>query len=188
LVAPDVIATAAHCLAGENITALRFVFGYSMRDPVTPKLVIPNRDIYQARAVIAWQLDNKTGSDWALIRLDRPVTNHRIARIRQAGTIRNGQAVHAIGYPLGLPAKLAPGTVQSNTASSFFRSDIPSYPGNSGSPVFHSRTHAVEGLLTRGRGGEPVKQGACNVAHATGSVATRTSAFAHALSTLRSNP
>ena len=186
--APDVIATAAHCLAGENITALRFVFGYSMRDPVTPKLVIPNRDIYQARAVIAWQLDNKTGSDWALIRLDRPVTNHRIARIRQAGTIRNGQAVHAIGYPLGLPAKLAPGTVQSNTASSFFRSDIPSYPGNSGSPVFHSTTHALEGIILGGNGQRLVRQGDCVVTRATASVATRASAFATALPTLRSNP
>jgi V8-like Glu-specific endopeptidase len=187
LVAPDVIATAGHCIVGEEMTAFAYVFGYRMQDATTPELIIKNTNIYQAREVLAWQLDDK-GADWALIRLDRPVSNHRIAPIRQAGTIRNGQAVHAIGYPLGLPAKLAPGSVQSNTARAFFRSNIPSYPGNSGSPVFQSTTHEVEGLLTRGRGGEPMKQGECFVARATGSVATRATAFAHVLSTLRSNP
>jgi V8-like Glu-specific endopeptidase len=187
LVAPDVIATAGHCIVGEPMTAFSYVFGYRMRDETTPAVVINNRDIYQAREVIAWQLDDNTGSDWALVRLDRPVANHRIAQIRQAGTIRNGQTVHVIGHPLGLPAKFAPGTVQANTATAFFTS-IPSYPGNSGSPVFHSTTHALEGILTRGRGGEPVKQGDCFVSRARDSAATRTAAFAHALSALRRNP
>jgi hypothetical protein len=186
LVGEDVIATAAHCIVGEPMTAFSYVFGYHMRDATTPELIINNTDIYQAREVLAWHLDNKA-SDWALIRLDRPVVGHRIAPVRQAGTISKGQPVHAIGYPLGLPAKLAPGTVHSNTDTALFTS-IPSYPGNSGSPVFNSTTHALEGLLIRGRGGEPVKQGACFVSHATDSVTTRASTFAAALSTLRSNP
>jgi V8-like Glu-specific endopeptidase len=168
------------------MTAFSYVFGYHMRDATTPNLVIANRDIYQAREVLAWQLDNE-GADWALIRLDRPVFGHRIAPVRQAGTISEEQPVHAIGYPLGLPAKFAPGTVHSNTDTALFTS-IPSYPGNSGSPVFNSTTHALEGLLIRGRGGEPVKQGACFVSRARDSVATRAAAFAHALSTSQRNP
>jgi S1-C subfamily serine protease len=187
LVGTDVIATAAHCIVGEDMPAFSYVFGYRMRDAATPELVMSNRDIYRGVEVIAWQLDNE-GSDWALIRLDRPVIGHRIASLRQSGTIRNGQAVHAIGYPLGLPAKVAGGVVQSNKHASFFSSDIQTYPGNSGSPVFHSTTHALEGILTRGSGGEPVKKGACFVSRATDGVATRATAFAHALSTLRRNP
>ena len=131
------------------MTAFSYVFGYRMRDTNTPKLIISNRDIYQAREVIAWQLDN-AGADWALIRLERPVVGHRIAQFRQAGTIRNGQPVHAIGFPLGLPAKFVPGVVHLNKATAFFTSDLPSYPGNSGSPVLNSATHAVEGILTAG--------------------------------------
>jgi hypothetical protein len=148
LVSPDVIATAAHCIAGEAMTAFAYVFGYHMQNETTPTLVINNSDIYQAVEVITWQL-NAAGSDWALIRLDRPVIGHRIAPIRQDGKIGNGQLVHAIGYPLGLPAKFAPGVVQSNKDESFFTS-IPTYPGNSGSPVYNSTTHEVEGILTRG--------------------------------------
>jgi V8-like Glu-specific endopeptidase len=187
LVGEDVIATAAHCIVGEPMTAFSYVFGYRMRDAATPELIINGRDIYQAREVLAWHLDDNTASDWALIRLDRPVAGHRIAPLPQEGTISRGQAVHAIGHPLGLPQKFAPGTVQSSRDTAFITS-IPPYPGNSGSPVYNSATHALEGLLIRGSGGEPVKRGACSVSRARDSVATRATAFAHALATHRSNP
>jgi V8-like Glu-specific endopeptidase len=157
-----------------------------MRDATTPELIINNTDIYQAREVLAWHLDNKA-SDWALIRLDRPVVGHRIAPVQQAGTISKGQPVHAIGYPLGLPAKFAPGVVQSNKDIGLLTS-IPSYPGNSGSPVFNSATHELEGIIFAGKEPKLVKQGACSVTRARGSLATRVTAFAHALSTLRRNP
>jgi V8-like Glu-specific endopeptidase len=186
LVAADVIATAGHCIVGKPMTAFSYVFGYRMRDAHTPELIITNTDIYQAREVSAWHLDH-TASDWALIRLDRPVVGHRIAPISQAGTIRNGQAVHALGYPLGLPLKFAPGIVHGHTDTALLTS-IPSYPGNSGSPVFNSSTHALEGIILGGTGPKLVRQGNCFVSRAKESVATRSAAFAHALSTSRRNP
>jgi S1-C subfamily serine protease len=186
LVGKDVIATAGHCIVGEPMTTFSYVFGYHMRDATTPNVVIANTDIYQAREVLAWHLDNKA-SDWALIRLDRPVVGHRIVPVRQAGTISKGQPVHAIGYPLGLPAKFAPGRVQTVTDTALVTS-ISSYPGNSGSPVFNSTTHALEGIILGGNGPKLVRQGGCFVTRARDSVATRASAFAHALSTMQRNP
>jgi hypothetical protein len=53
LVAPDIIATAAHCITEMNVADIRFVFGYHMRDSATPNLVINNSDIYQGVAVSA---------------------------------------------------------------------------------------------------------------------------------------
>jgi hypothetical protein len=132
LVAPDIIATAAHCIQGETIADIRFVFGYSMRDKDTPELIISNTDIYSGREVIAWQLDENTGADWALIRLDRPVVNHRIARIREAGTVSDGNALHIIGYPMGLPAKFAGGIVRENRYRAVFVENpmpTPAIPG-----------------------------------------------------------
>jgi V8-like Glu-specific endopeptidase len=166
--------------------AYRYVFGYHMRDAATPNVVIANRDIYQAAAVLAWQL-HTNGVDWALIQLDRPVVGHRIAPIRQASTVRKGQPVHAIGYPMGLPAKFTPGRVQSVNDAVFFTS-ISSYPGNSGSPVYNSTTHALEGIIFAGKGPKLVRQGDCFVTRARDSVATRASAFASALSTLQRIP
>ena len=190
LVAPDVIATAGHCIFDketatlEDITALRFVFGFHMRDANTPELIINNSDIYSGAEVVAWQLDDTTGLDWALIRLDRVVENHRIARIRESGTISDGQAVHVIGHPKGLPAKFAGNaSVRDNRFRAFFVTNLDSYPGNSGSPVFNSATHEVEGILVRGDGGELIKQGDCYVSRVcpdtgcNGEDVTRTSEF-----------
>ena len=133
------IITAAHCIVGEPMTAFSYVFGYRMRDAATPELIINNSDIYQARAVIAWDLDH-LASDWALIRLDRPVVGHRIAQIRETGTIRNSQAVHAIGYPFGLPAKFASGTVHSTTPVSHPTLAIPAHRS---STAPHTRSRAL---------------------------------------------
>jgi hypothetical protein len=184
LVAPDIIATAAHCIKGENIADIRFVFGYHMRDKDTPKLVINNIDIYQGVEAIAWQLDRNTGSDWALIRLDRPVVNHRIARIREQGTISDSQTLHVIGYPMGLPAQFAGGgTVRDNRYRAVFVENLDAYPGNSGSPVFNSTTHVVEGLQVRGKKDSFVKQGECFVsrvcpdAGCSGGLTVRTTEF-----------
>jgi hypothetical protein len=185
LVAPDIIATAAHCIKGEPIADIRFVFGYHMRDMDTPNLVINKSDIYQGVAVIARQLDRNTGSDWALIRLDRPVVNHRIVTIRESGTVSDGNALHIIGHPMGLPSKFAGGgRVRENAYRAVFIDTLDAYPGNSGSPVFNSVTHVVEGLLVRGKKNSFMKQGECFVSRVcpdtgcSGGLTVRTTEFA----------
>jgi hypothetical protein len=176
LVAPDVIATAAHCLVGENLADIRIVFGYRMIDAYTAQTVFPVTEIYQPVEIIAWQLE-EAGTDWALIRLDRTVVNHRIAPIRMDGKISNGQTVHAIGHPKGLPAKFTAGTLEGNSHPGYFASSVISQAGNSGSPVFNSTTHQVEGILVRGRTVQFLKQGGCWVTRGKGGAATRTTAF-----------
>jgi Trypsin-like peptidase domain len=192
LVGPDVIATAGHCINGEiELQNIRFVFGYRMRDEATTELVINNSDIYSGAEVIAWQVDDNAGSDWALIWLNRTVVNHRIARVRESGTISDGQPVHIIGHPMGLPAKFAGGaSVRDNRYRAVFVTNLDAYPGNSGSPVFNSTTHEVEGILVGGEGGELVKQGDCYVsrvcpdAGCSGMYSNRTTEFVEYLTWL----
>jgi hypothetical protein len=184
LVAPDMIVTAAHCLTGKNLANIRFVFGYRMSDAATAQTVFPTSEIYHGVEVIAWQLDD-SGADWALIRLDRMVVNHRISHIRQDGKISGGQAVHIIGHPLGLPAKFSSGFVEENQYRAFFTADIASYSGNSGSPVFNTTTHELEGILVRGRDDEFVKEGDCWISRGDGGVSTRATEFVRFLAWLQ---
>lgn len=150
LVAPDIIATAGHCVDAGNVTNVRFVFGFRMRNATTAETIINNGEIYRGVAVIGRQLVGN-GADWSLVRLDRRVTNHRVARIRRVGRIGNTQAVHVIGHPSGLPTKSAAGAaVRDNQPNAFFVANLDTYGGNSGSPVFNSDTHEVEGILVRG--------------------------------------
>jgi hypothetical protein len=122
-----------------------------------------------------------------LIRIDRPVTNHAIAQIRQTARIADDQEVHVIGHPVGLPTKVAGGAaVRENKQPAFFVANLDTYGGNSGSPVFNSSNHVVEGVLVRGDT-DFVAQGDCNVSlvcpdtGCRGEDCTRTTEFAHLL-------
>jgi len=162
LVAPNVIATAGHCVNANNVTDIRFVFGFRMSNATTAITTINNSEIYSGSSLIGRQ-EVGDGPDWALVQLDRSVSNHRIARIRRSGKIADTQAVHVIGHPVGLPTKFAGGaTVRSNTPSAFFVATLDTYGGNSGSPVFNSTTHEVEGVLVRGET-DFVASGNCNI-------------------------
>jgi hypothetical protein len=150
LVAPKIIATAGHCADHNDVTTIRFVFGFRMQDATTAQTVIRNSEIYSGVRIIGRQLVS-SGADWALVELDREVTGHRVARVRRAGRIPNNQSVHVIGHPSGLPIKFADGAiVRDNQPSAFFVANLDTYGGNSGSPVFNSDTHEVEGILVRG--------------------------------------
>jgi hypothetical protein len=154
LVARDVVATAGHCVTQENLATTRFVFGFKMNNGAETALEISNDEIYRGVAIIDRRLDalppNGSGADWALVRLHKPVTNHRVASVRRLGSVANGQAVHVIGHPAGLPVKVAGNaTVLDNTQSAFFAADLDIFGGNSGSPVLNSQTHEVEGIVVR---------------------------------------
>ena len=61
----------------------------------------------------------------------------------------NGKAakdtlVYALGYPTGLPLKLAGNaTVQSVSGTAYFTANLDTFAGNSGSPVFNFATNRV---------------------------------------------
>jgi len=149
LVAPNIIATAGHCVTNENISKVRFVFGFRMVDDENARTIIKNSEIYKGVKLINRQ-QNSSGSDWSLVQLDRDVTDHKHVQIRRTGKIKNNEPVYVIGHPVGLPTKFADGaTVQNNEHDAYFVSNLDTYGGNSGSPVFNSRNE-VEGVLVRG--------------------------------------
>lgn len=93
LVAPDIIATAAHCIfnrmivdnAGNaNIHKIRFVFGFHMDNEGKAFTVVKKTEIYNAVSIIGHELD-PNGSDWALVRIHKPVTNHKVVKVRTEG-------------------------------------------------------------------------------------------------------
>jgi len=150
LIGPDLVATAGHCVKDADFSTVRFVFGFRMIDATRAQARIANGEIYRAVAIAGRKL-TQSASDWCVVRLDRAVSNHRVAPVRRAGAISEGQGVHVIGHPSGLPTKLAgDATVRDNSHPTFFVANLDTYGGNSGSPVFNSVSHEVEGILVRG--------------------------------------
>jgi V8-like Glu-specific endopeptidase len=122
-----------------------------MSSATNAETVFAKAEIYSGQSVIAFSpSDEQGGDDWALVRLDRRVPNHRVARLRRTGKVAQGQRLHVIGFPNGLPLKFAGNAqVRDNDPAAYFVADLDGFNGNSGSPVFNSDTHEVEGLFVR---------------------------------------
>jgi Trypsin-like peptidase domain len=163
LVAPDVVATAGHCVKNQaDLAKIRFVFGFRMTDAEHVRTNFPANDVYAGAGLIGRQLA-QDGTDWALVRLDRAVVGHKPLKHRTNGKIGNMESLFVIGHPCGLPQKYAPGArVRDNTPAPFFVANLDTYGGNSGSPVFNASNRTVEGILVRGEN-DFVSNGTCNV-------------------------
>jgi V8-like Glu-specific endopeptidase len=152
LIAPDVIATAGHCVAkSTDCRNYSWAFDYKIPTADATTAIIPKNSVYRCKAIIATVNSSTTKDDYAVIRLDRKVLDRAPLEIRRSGKIADGTSLVLIGHPKGLPLKIAPGAnVRSNSATKFFVANLDSYGGNSGSPVFNALTGVVEGILVRG--------------------------------------
>jgi V8-like Glu-specific endopeptidase len=163
LVAPDVVATAGHCVKSDaDLAKVRFVFDFRMVDGDTARTRFGADDVYAGKTLIGRQMASD-GSDWALVRLDRAVVGRSPVKVRNTGKVKNTQALFVIGNPGGLPQKSAPGAkVRDNTPAPFFVANLDTYGGNSGSPVFNAGSVTVDGILVRGEN-DFVTSGSCYV-------------------------
>lgn len=184
LVAPDVVATAGHCVKTQaQLAGIRFVFDFKMTGVSSPRTSFPASDVYRGTTLMGHALDDATGTDWALVRLDRAVQGRTPVKMRTSGKVPAGQKLYVVGHPCGLPQKYAPGAeVRDNTPAPYFVANLDTYGGNSGSPVFNATNNQVEGILVRGET-DFVSNGNCNVSlvcpstGCRGEDVTRTSVF-----------
>lgn len=167
LVAPDLLLTAGHCVPSpESCLGKNFVFGFEMGAKGEWPLSVPAADVYSCAEIVA--SSNGDTRDFAVIRLDRPVAGREPLRINRAAPPEQGTWVFVIGTPLGLPLKVAGGARVRKLEADSFMTDLDTFGGNSGSPVFNLRTGLVEGILIAGGQDLTVKNDICVVSYVTG--------------------
>lgn len=189
LVAPDLVVTAGHCLPTmADCGVAAFVFGYRMLDATTPVLTFPATQVYRCQDIV-YSRAVDGGADWAVVRLDRPVLDREPLKLRRSGRIGNSQSLVVVGYPAGLPVKIARGaSVRDNSHDAFFVANLDTYVGSSGSPVLAAGSLMVEGIIVRGEE-DFVRQGDCYLSRrcpdddpngeCTGEEVTRSTELAH---------
>jgi V8-like Glu-specific endopeptidase len=151
LVADNKLVTAGHCIKGPTECAsYKWVFDYRVESSDQGKITVPASSVYSCKRVIATRLDSLSKDDYALIELDRPVTDRQPLKIRRAGKPSVGDSLVVIGHPTGLPTKIADGAKIRSLNGKFFIANLDTYGGNSGSAVFNVDTEEVEGILVRG--------------------------------------
>jgi len=166
VIGANLIATAGHCVS-DDWRAVRIVFGYELvQGPSgnTSLRTIHADDVYAIRQVRVSRVDDD-GEDFAILETDRKIQGHPPLPLRTSGVIQPHEGVYTLGFPSGIPMKLADGAfVRSVFASQgYFRADLDTYGGNSGSPVINATTQVVEGILVRG-GVDYVPDGECRKA------------------------
>lgn len=156
LIAPDTIVTAGHCIVNAKgalvVREMAIVFDCAI-DPATQAVPpnVPAANVYRCTSAVTVKLDKIEGQDFAIVRLDRPVTGRVPLSVRKTGTIADGTRLVLIGHPLGLPSKIAANArVRKNDDKNFFVADLDAFPGSSGSPVLDAKSGMVEGILVRG--------------------------------------
>ena len=147
LVAPDLVATAGHCIVRNDCQRNYFVTGYAMESEGQFQTLRSAADVYECQSIIQRKVTDR--EDFALIRLDRPVLQTQPLEL-SAEEVQVGQEIFTIGNPSGLPTKLTDKAQVKDLGWNFFRTNLDTYGGNSGSPVFNASTRQVIGVLVRG--------------------------------------
>ena len=155
LVAPDIVVTAGHNFTANSPADFYFVFGYKMQTAQTAITTVVQDQVYTGDYLLEYSYTpNQTDiPDYAVVKLDRPVVDVEPLSIRTTGTIPDQTELYMLGHPSGLPLKYAGNArVTNNQHQAYLTSNLISFAGNSGSPVFNKVTHQVEGIHVRGDG------------------------------------
>lgn len=172
LITPDIIMTAGHCVRTQ-VACLntKFVFNFAYKSMTYDPKFAEADDVYSCQTLIHSELNSTNDSDFALVKLDRPVVGRKPLTIRQSGRVQDADPLVVIGHPSGLATKVAAGAmVRSNLEDAYFITNLDTYGGNSGSAVFNEQTGVVEGILVRGETDFKYKNGCyiSNVCDANG--------------------
>ena len=170
LVSPNKIVTAGHCITSQSECdnfSWAFNFNSSHNDQIKKSTV------YKCKSIIK-SISEKTQNriqDYAVIELDRDVTGAKPLSIRKKGKIITGTRLYVLGHPNGIPMKFSDDAKVSSLIKfnfslgedfglqksknypyrkDIFLTNLDTFTGNSGSPVFNRRTGEVEGILIEG--------------------------------------
>jgi len=148
LVTEDVVVTASHVVANAEEIMVQF---------------------YDGETLAAKTFRKAKEADVALIRLERPLPNAKVATIGNSDETRIGDEVFVIGAPMGLPYSLSRGVISGRHSESdvytdgkileFFQTDASINTGNSGGPMFNYQGEVigiVSSILSRSGGFEGI--------------------------------
>jgi hypothetical protein len=173
LVGPDLLATAGHCITSDFSCQEDYKWIFEFRDDlilesgIKDEVYIDSKNIFGCKEIVHREYDYLTKLDYALIRLDRPAFDRPVLKIRTEGKIEDNAELVMIGHPLGGSMKVSSDAkILENKNPVFFKTNLDSFMGNSGSPIFNKKTGLVEGILVRGEGDFQIdEEGNCERFH-----------------------
>ena len=153
IISPDHILTAGHCVDQEACltNTYSWILDYAVDGAGKFNPLVSSEKVYSCQSIVKRAV-TRSGFDYAIVELDRSITDRKPLKLNLNASKRaiKGTELFTIGYPTGLPAKVADGAKVTRITPLVFFADLDTYGGNSGSPVFNLKTKEVEGILVEG--------------------------------------
>ena len=165
LITPQLVATAGHCVNGHTRCAqMGIAFNYAKESPRDEPSEVDRSDVYRCESIVG-RLYNPFEEpetlesreywyDWAVLKLDRPVEGRAPLKLFEGDRLKQGDPIHVLGHPHGLPMKFSQGEVFNDNYERYMNTSLDIYQGNSGSPAFDAERGEVHGIVIRGSGGK----------------------------------
>jgi len=139
LVGPDLFVTAGHCITDASKCAkTSMIFDFALTSKDRDLSTVAEGEVYHCKQIVKRVLEGNN-NDFAVVRLDRPVSGHRPLQIRREGEVNKGEKIAVIGHPVGLPTKISDGAVVRENAANkaYFVANLDTYGGGTGSAGFY---------------------------------------------------
>lgn len=150
LAKPNILVTAAHCVKSQDdCDRFYWVFEYALSQAGDKGYAKVGGDrVFRCKRIVSKKYQNFGDVDYALLELDRAVAGRNPLRLGFDLRLSVGQPVVNIGNSNGLPLKFKDSAkiigMKDNQQS--FDSDLDTFGGDSGSPVFDAETGVVIGI------------------------------------------
>lgn len=163
LVSDNLIVTAGHCVMSKiDCEDYVWVFDYQVNYEGEKVSKIDKKNVYSCKNIIEKKFNFFSKNDYAVIQLDRKVTDRGSLNYRLKGKVSKGTPLVVMGYPNGLPLKIADNANVKKNKWKHFLANLDAFSINSGSAVLNANTGIVEGILVGG-GKDYIEKGQCKV-------------------------
>lgn len=153
LVSPNKVLTAGHCIKNTAEACSKKSFVFDLKDDFytsTFGQFLSSNQIYNCKSIVKHKVDYDSGLDYALIELDRAVQDRDLIDSQRVEESLDLSELYMIGYPLGLGSMVSSFGHIREEYQSIYVTNLDSFVGNSGSPVFSGPDNKLIGLLSRG--------------------------------------
>ena len=154
LVKPDLLVTAAHCIkAQDDCDNYYWVFEYALSGAGDRNYTKADADrVYRCKKIVARNYQNFGDIDYAILQLDRAVEGRKPLRLGLEAQVSPGVELVNIGNSNGLPLKFKDSAkiLHVKPTGQAFDSEMDTFGGDSGSPVFDAATGEVLGITSSG--------------------------------------
>lgn len=146
LVRDDILITAGHCVSHkDDCKSNKWVFNFNKEE--STKGILSKNNVFECSEILSFGTGDK---DYGVIKLDRPVFGRTPLKISKQ-RVSVGDEVFVIGYPSGLPVKISREAIVKKVLNNFFKANLDTFAGNSGSAVFSENSDEVVGILVKGQ-------------------------------------